>query len=195
MTSDVQAAWDAIQFDNLEVLKTLVPSSVSPSASTRSPTHPVQLLIHCAALHGAIDCATYLIKNRANVEAKNFSGFTALHWTAYSGRYETIDLLLANGADIEARTDDGRTALHIAASRGHLQYLLELLKAKPDLEAISSQGWTALHFAIVSNQRKTAEKLIELGVREDGPDAQGKTLSDLAAEYERKWFAELLTPE
>jgi hypothetical protein len=26
-------------------------------------------------------------------------------------------------------------------------------------------GWTALHFAFVANQRKTAQKLIEFGVR------------------------------
>jgi ankyrin repeat protein len=192
MPSLVQDAWDAVQLDNVEVLKTLVPSSVSANASTCNPNNPIHTLLQCAAAHGSADCAEYLISNGANVQAKNFSGFTALHWSAYSGRSETVALLLEKGADIEARTDDGRTALHIAASRGHLQYLIDLQSSKPDLEAVSSQGWTALHFAIIANQKKTAQKLIELGVREDGPDSQGKTLADLAEEYERKWFAELL---
>jgi ankyrin repeat protein len=188
----IQEAWDTVQLDNVDVLKTLVPSSVSANASTCNPNNPIHTLLQCASAHGSADCAAYLIGNSANVHAKNFSGFTALHWSAYSGRSETVALLLDAGADVEARTDDGRTALHMAASRGHLQYLRDLLQAKPDLEAVSSQGWTALHFAVVANQRKTAQALVELGVREDGPDPQGKTLADLAEEYQRKWFAELL---
>jgi ankyrin repeat protein len=192
MNSLVQDAWDAVSFDNVDALKALVPSSVSANASTCNPNNPIHTLLQSAAAHGSAACAAYLISSNANVHAKNFSGFTALHWSAYSGRPETVALLLANGADLEARTDDGRTALHVAASRGHLQYLLELQHAKPDLEAVSSQGWTALHFAVVANQRKTAQKLVELGVREDGPDAQGKTIADLAEEYQRTWVAELL---
>jgi ankyrin repeat protein len=192
MASAIQDAWDAVQFDNIELLKTLVPSTVSSNASTCNPNNPIHTLLQCAAVHGSLDCAKYLIQKGANVQAKNFSGFTALHWSAYSGRWETVELLIQNGADLEARTDDGRTSLHIAASRGHLQFLTELLKRKADPEAISSQGWTALHFAVVANQAKTAEKLIQLGVRADGPDAQEKTLADLAQEYDRKWLAELL---
>jgi ankyrin repeat protein len=192
MASLVQDAWDAVQLDNVEALKALVPGSVSANASTCNPANPIHTLLQCAAAHGAAECAEFLIASGANVHAKNFSGFTALHWSAYSGRLDTVPLLLAKGADIDARTDDGRTAFHIAASRGHLQYLVELAKAKPDLEAVSSQGWTALHFAVAANQRKTAQWLAELGVREDGPDAQGKTLADVAKEYEREWFADLL---
>jgi ankyrin repeat protein len=195
MSSPVQDAWYAVQFDQLDILKTLVPSSVSPNACTVNPNLPGQTLLQCAAAHGAIDCATYLIQNGADVHGKNFLGFTPLHWSAWSGRYETVDLLLENGADIEARACDGTTPLHVAAERGHLPYIREFLKSDPDIAAISSRGWTALHFAVVANQRKTAKKLVELGLKEDGPDAQGKTLADIAAEYQRSWFGELAGDE
>jgi ankyrin repeat protein len=187
----VQDAWDAVQLDNVEALRALVPSSVSANASTCGAANPITTLLQCAAAHGAIDCAAYLVEHGASVHAKNFSGFTPLHWSAYSGRAETVALLLAHGADIEARTDDGRTALHIAASRGHLQYLLALVGARAHLGATSSEGWTALHFALATNQRRVVERLLALGAREDGPDAQGRTLRDLAAEYERGWYAGL----
>jgi hypothetical protein len=118
-------------------------------------------------------------------------GLAALHWAAYSGRTESLDLLLKAGADVESRTDDGRTAFHAAAHRGHLRFIIEFLKAKPDLEGHASNGWTALHVAVVANQRRMAGKLIELGVREDGPDAHVDTLADLAEQYRRDWFAEL----
>jgi ankyrin repeat protein len=72
-----------------------------------------------------------------------------------------------------------------------MRFLIEFLKAKPDLEAHASNGWTALHFAVVANQQRMAVKLVELGVKEDGPDAHGDTLADLAEQYKRDWFAEL----
>jgi ankyrin repeat protein len=190
-TSDADLAWDTVKYDNEAALAEFVPSRVSANASTSNASNPVHTLLMCAAVYGARNCARHLLKHGADVHAKNFMGLAALHWAAYSGRTETLDLLLAASADVESRTDDGRTAFHVAAYRGHLRFLMEFLKAKPDLEALASNGWTALHFAVVANQRKMAVKLIELGVKEDGPDAHGDTLADLAEQYRRDWFAEL----
>jgi ankyrin repeat protein len=115
-----------------------------------------------------------------------------LHWAAYAGRSETLKLLLSHGADVEARTDDGRTTLHVAASRGHLKFLLELVDESAEVAARASNGWTALHYAVVANQRKTAQKLVQLGLRDDRPDTLGVTLAEVAERYQRKWVAEVL---
>jgi ankyrin repeat protein len=98
---------------------------------------------------------------------------------------------LKNGADIEARTEDGITPLHVAAHRGHLKFLLALVQANADIEAVASNGWNALYFTVVANQKKIAEKLIDLGLKADVPDAQGRTILDLVDHYQRGWGRKL----
>jgi ankyrin repeat protein len=184
-------AWAAVQFDNIAVVEELVPSVVAVNASTCNPNNHIHTLLQCAGAHGSAESAAYLLKNGAKVNAKNFAGYTALHWAARSGRTETLALLLENGADIEARTEDGITPLHLASHRGHLNFVLALVDAHADLEAVASNGWNALYFTVVSNQKKVAEKLVELGLTADIPDSQGKTILDLVEKYQREWGREL----
>lgn len=191
MKAQIEQAWKAVQFDRLSELKELVPSVVSVNASTGNPDNHVHTLLMCAAAHGAVNCAEYLIENDVDVNAKNFAGYTALHWAAYTGRTETLQLLISNQADIEARTEDGKTPLHIAAFRGHLDFVESLLSLNADINAIACNGWTALHFALISNQRMICEKLVTLGINSEFPDTDGKTCQDLADKYKREWFSAL----
>ena len=161
LKSKVEQAWKAVQLDKIQDLKQLVPSDVPPSASLHSTENHVHSLLMCAAAHGSINCMKYLLDNGAPVDAKNFAGYSALHWAAFTGREEVLPLLLSAKADIEAKTEDGKTALHIAALRGHLDFVIELLNKKADLNAVAANGWTALHFALISNQQAVAKKLVE----------------------------------
>lgn len=188
----IERAWNAVQFDQIDELKQLVPAIVSPNASTHNPNNHVHTLLMCAAAHGAEKCAEYLLENGADVNLKNFDGHSALHWAAYAGRTETLPLLLAHNADIEARTVDGRTPFHIAAFRGHIQFIEEFMKANPEINEIACNGWTALHFAVISNQKKMAEKLMALGVKAENTDIEGKSLEDLAEKYKRNWLREII---
>ena len=196
MTQKVEEAWKACQFDRLSDLEALVPSVVSQNASTFNPENHVHTLLMCSAAHGSIDCAKYLLDKGANVNLKNFSGFTALHWAAFTGRTETLELLIEKGAEVESKTEDGRTPLHIASLRGHLEFVEELLKLesenKVDINSVSSNGWNALHFSIISNSLPVAQKLIELGIDFTSIDSEGKTIEDLAEKYQRKWIKELI---
>jgi ankyrin repeat protein len=188
---EVDQAWAAVQFDNIPVVQQLIPSVVSSNATQSNPNNHIHTLLQCAAAHGAVESATHLLSNGAKVNAKNFAGYTALHWAARSGRLETLSVLLENDADIEARTEDGITPLHVAAHRGHLGFVVALVDADADIEAVASNGWNALYFTVVSNQKKVAEKLMELGLKADIPDAQGRTIVDLVEKYQRGWGREL----
>lgn len=188
----VEQAWKAAQYDNINELKTIVPTHVHASASTFSTENHVHTLLMSAVAHGSINCAKYLIENGASVNAKNFAGYSALHWAAYTGREETLQLLLDQHADIEARTEDGKTPLHIAAFRGHLTFVQELLKKGADINAVSSNGWTALHYALISNQKSLCKFLIDNKIQALSPDSEGKTILDLSNQYRRTWLMSIL---
>lgn len=61
--------------------------------------------------HREIATAQLLLERRADIEAKDVSGFTALLLTVHWNDQETAHLLLERGADVEAKDERDRTAL------------------------------------------------------------------------------------
>jgi ankyrin repeat protein len=73
-----------------------------------------------AAYFGHFDICRLLVNKGAQMEAKDVSGDTPLHWAAGSGHLEIVRLLCDHGADIEARNKDEWRPLHYAAHIGHI---------------------------------------------------------------------------
>ncbi|HUZ59235.1 MAG TPA: ankyrin repeat domain-containing protein [Hanamia sp.] len=68
-----------------------------------------------------------IIKNGADVNAKQMKGVTPLHSAAHNGRNELAKLLIDNGADINAKMDNGHTPLFMAEEKGFKE-TAELIK-------------------------------------------------------------------
>ena len=188
----IEFVFGRVSFDDIEMVEKYVPSEVSPNASTYSQTNHLHTLLQCAAAHGAVKCAEYLISCGADPNKKNFTGFTPMHWAAYSGRTETLNLLSSNGAEIDARSQDGQTPLHVAASRGHLQFIKQIVEMGADVNAVTSDGWTAMHYAVIGNHQPVVKYLLSKNIDFDEPDVNNKTIYSIVEEYERNWFKELV---
>ena len=67
-----------------------------------------------------------LLGRKANVNARQRNGSTALPIGAFLGRRDVVELLLESGADAAVKMDDGRTAEMLARAKGHRE-LAELL--------------------------------------------------------------------
>jgi len=66
---------------------------------------------------------------KANVDAVDASGNTALHWAAYRNHAPVVEYLLANGANPEmTNKEDGQTPLHWACVAGNAACVHLLLK-------------------------------------------------------------------
>jgi ankyrin repeat protein len=73
-----------------------------------------------------------LLEHRADVNAPDQSGETALHLAARGGHEAVVRLLLEYRADVNAPDQSGGTALHLAARGGH-EAVVRLLEAKKEL--------------------------------------------------------------
>jgi ankyrin repeat protein len=106
-----------------------------------------------AAKEGNLDDVQQLYNLHGSniVKARDYNGWTALHFASWCGKLEVVkDLAEVAGADIHSRTSDGDTPLHVAPVFGQLElvkYLVE--KAGANVHAANKRGETILHHAIM----------------------------------------------
>ena len=67
--------------------------------------------IEVAAELGNIEAVKQHLDDGTEVNAKDGTGRTPLHWAAIEGHKEIAELLIAEGANVNAKTNDGKTPL------------------------------------------------------------------------------------
>ena len=135
------------------------------------------------------------------VDARDFDGWTALHWAAAMGREAAVRLLVGAGAAVDARNARGETPLMWAAVLGHLGAALSLINAGADCAAITTSGrtlleyrdsgcfvvpnppaaQTALMWAAQAGQASVIDALLIAGAAPDATDAAAQTALMLAS--------------
>src|SRR4030095_412472 len=73
-----------------------------------------------------------LLQQKADVNAPQVDGATALHWAVYRDDLESADQLIAAGAKIDVANREGFTPLIMASLYGHAPMIEKLLKAHAD---------------------------------------------------------------
>lgn len=111
-----------------------------------------------------------LIEAKANVNAPDPEGKTALHWAAERNRKDLIELLVKAGADVNLRTKNGATPLDYAKSSNQSAGRSPGLGQPPPLayQWNFSGGQTAT--SIATNATSTADLLRQNGALDELPD-------------------------
>src|SRR5437667_5097580 len=73
-----------------------------------------------------------LLQRKADVNAPQTDGATALHWAVYHDDLEAMDLLIAAGAKVDLKNREGVTPLHLASLFGNSRIIDRLIKAGAD---------------------------------------------------------------
>ncbi|KID93484.1 Pfs, NB-ARC and Ankyrin domain protein, partial [Metarhizium majus ARSEF 297] len=117
---------------------------------------------------------------RANVEAKDNSGWTPLSWAVRNGHEAVVKLLLETGrANVEAKDNAGWTPLSWAAQYGHEAVIKLLLETgRANVEAKDNFGWTPLSWAAHYGHEAVVKMLQgKLSREDDQPGAVRSTSS------------------
>jgi ankyrin repeat protein len=116
-----------------------------------------------AAQRGDRAAVAKLIQQKANVNAPQIDGATALHWAVYKHDAEMVDLLIRAGADVKAANRTGITPLTMAAIYGDPAIIDRLIKAGADAKQMGPNGETMVMFAARAGNPQGLKVLLEAG--------------------------------
>ena len=117
-----------------------------------------------------------LLKQRADVNAPQVDGMTALHWTAYHDDLEIAKLLVRAGANVKAANRYGVVPLSLACTNGNADMIELLLKSGADANAPLPGGETPLMTAARTGTLAAVKVLLANGARvEDKDERRGQT--------------------
>jgi ankyrin repeat protein len=114
--------------------------SVSAVSAANSP-------VADAAMKGDQGALRFLLEQKADVNAPQSDGATAIQWAAYKDDLAMADALIAAGANVKTPNREGATPLHLAAVNGSAGMIEKLLKAGADPNERGPQGETPLMLA------------------------------------------------
>ena len=128
-----------------------------------------------AAKHGDGAALRALVQQRADVNAADGDGTTALHWASHRDDLDSAGLLVRAGANVNAANDLGATPLWIASQNGSAPLVRILLQAGADPDRALLLGETPLMVASRSGSADVVEQLLLKGANVNARAARGQT--------------------
>jgi ankyrin repeat protein len=146
-----------------------------------------------AAMNGDRVAVQLLLKQKADVNARQADGATALQWAAYRDDLPLADLLLAAGADAKIPNREGATAMQLASLHGSAPMIEKLLNAGADVNERGVNGETPLMFAARNGSLQVLNLLFQRGADVNAKEAlRGTTALMWAVEQKHTDAVKLL---
>jgi ankyrin repeat protein len=116
-----------------------------------------------AMMHGDQAALRRLVQQKADVNAAQIDGATALHWAVYRDDVAAARLLLKAGASVDVQNREGITPLYMAAMYGHSAMLEMFLKAGANARQTGPAGETLVMLSARSGNPDAVRLLLEAG--------------------------------
>jgi len=147
---------------------------------------PAKSDIADAAQRGDKAAVRSLVQKKADVNAPQIDGTTALHWAVQAEDLELADLLIRNGAKVSIATVAGATPLQLAAVNGSAALLDRLIAAGADPNApLTRSGDTALMIASRTGKVDAVRVLLDSGAKVNAQETWGGTTALMWAVSEK----------
>lgn len=115
------------------------------------------------------------LTSKADVNATQPDGTTALHWAAYHDKADLVNQLLAAGAKADPANRYGITPLLLACQNGSETIVKALLEARADANVKQRGGETALMVAARTGKPGAVKALLDKGAKIDAQDHTRQT--------------------
>ena len=150
--------------------------------------------VHQAAENGDVKLMDLVLNTSYDLNARDYNGWTPLHWAFIEGQTEIVQLLITSSKDfnidLNARDNSDWTVLHWACDYGNTEIVQLLITSSKDinidLNARDDEGATALHLACFYGYTEIVQLMLknweEFGLDIKAQDIQEKTPIDYVKE-------------
>lgn len=115
------------------------------------------------------------ITNGMDVNIKDNSGWSPLHYAADRGNNNVVRLLIESRADVNIKSNEGKTPLHIAVQKNKVEIIKLLLKKGANINLSDRLGKTPLHLSLWNQKAGLTILLIKNGANVNAKDISGQT--------------------
>jgi uncharacterized protein len=116
-----------------------------------------------AAMNGDRSAVRLLVEKKADVNAPQADGATALQWAAYRDDLELAGVLIAAGANPKIPNREGATAMQLACQRGSAAMLEKLINAGASVNERGGNGETPLMLTARNGNLEALNVLLKHG--------------------------------
>ena len=116
-----------------------------------------------AVMRGDTAAVRALLAQKADVNATQADGATALHWAVHRSDLNLVNLLIQAGADVKLANRLGATALSLACTNGDAPVIDSLLKGGADPNEALPRGEKPLMFAARTGRVDAMKVLLDHG--------------------------------
>src|SRR5580700_5694058 len=139
-----------------------------------------------AAMRRNGEAVRSLLQRKADVNAPQIDGTTALHWAVRLDDLDTVDMLIRAGANVSAANRAGATPMQLAALNGNAAMVEKLIKAGADSNVpLTQYGDTPLMMASRTGKTDAITVLLDGGARVNTKETWGGTTALMWAVAER----------
>jgi len=124
-----------------------------------------------AAMKGETAAVRRLLLAKADVNATQVDGATALHWAVYRDDVEMADMLLKAGANVKTANREGTTPLFMASLYGNPVMIERLIKAGAIANERGPNGETTVMFAARNGNPAAIKLLVAAGADVNAKEA------------------------
>ncbi|KAJ0400753.1 hypothetical protein P43SY_005474 [Pythium insidiosum] len=172
------------------------PAFLSLFAQIYMPAYKYGQQLRLAAGRGDLDTIRDLLSRGCDPNAKDGSGWSAIHYAADFGQLGALETIIGTITELRSKSSNpsfppeldcnlrdgcGWTPLMCAAANGHVDIIAKLLPNGADANAASAEGRTALHWAATRGMVHSVELLLDHGASTDAIDRVGWTPLHCAA--------------
>jgi ankyrin repeat protein len=139
-----------------------------------------------AAMKGNREAVRSLLLRKADANAPQIDGTTAIHWAVRVDDLDMADMLIRAGVNVSVANREGVTPMQLAAMNGNAAMLVRLVKAGADPNApLTEYGDTALMMASRTGKTDAITVLLEGGGKVNAVETWGGTTALMWAVSER----------
>ncbi|XP_050405539.1 serine/threonine-protein phosphatase 6 regulatory ankyrin repeat subunit A isoform X2 [Patella vulgata] len=133
--------------------------------------------IHVAVMSGSLLLVNKLLDFKANIDGRDGSGMTPLHYACYYGFQDIASELLKRQPAhcIHYGDDTQRCAIHRAIEGKHFHVAEMLFKHGALVNSVDKSGWSPLFQCIVFNEVSSVKYLLNRGADVNLQDVNGNT--------------------